>query len=136
MKQRPKLLLVEDDDEVRVALTRALEGAGYAVRALADGRHFADVAASALLLDSSDSSPDVIVTDVRLPGFNGLGVVEGLRLAGWDVPVVVISAFGDAEMRARVAVLGHAVLLAKPLNFQRLRGAIDSALAKPGSGLM
>ncbi|HEX7479989.1 MAG TPA: response regulator [Polyangiales bacterium] len=110
----PRVLLAEDDDDLRLGLTALLRFDGYDVYAVADGTSLLDKLASRLLSQELATPVDVIVTDVRMPGVNGLAIVEGLRADGWAQPVVLISAFGDDEVRARVERLESVVFLAKP----------------------
>lgn len=109
----PRILLAEDDHDVRSALARLLRLAGYEVRSVSNGMQMLDTL-SAWVLDRDDPPCDLIVTDVRMPGFNGLELVEGLRASGWRQPIVVISAFADAEMHRRVRRLEPAQLFPKP----------------------
>lgn len=108
-----RILLAEDDHDVRTALARLLRLAGYEVICVSNGMQMLDTL-SAWVLDRDEPPCDLIVTDVRMPGFNGLELVEGLRASGWKQPIVVISAFADAEMQRRVRRLEPAQLFAKP----------------------
>lgn len=123
-----RVLLAEDDDDVRDALARLLRLAGYEVRCVSSGMQMIEIC-GAWTLDEEEPPCDFIVTDVRMPGFNGLEVVEGLRKSGWRQPVVVISAFGDAEMQRRVRRLEPAQLFAKPFDPDALERALASFAA-------
>jgi CheY-like chemotaxis protein len=129
---RPRILLAEDDCELRSALASLLEHDGYQVHAVASGAALLDYLGTALLGDGPQPA-DVIVTDVRMPGFNGLSIAEGLRANGWQQPIVVITAFDDATIRARVDGLGAARLFGKPFELQAVEQAIASFLAPPPS---
>jgi DNA-binding response OmpR family regulator len=126
---RPLLLVVEDDDEIRAALARIFEHRGYAVSAASSGADFMDEVSRALLLEGEYRPPDAIITDICLPGADGLGVAEGLRAAGWQVPVFVISAFSDAAIQARVDALGGALFFDKPIDVDGLEAAVKRAIA-------
>ncbi len=127
--RQPRLLLAEDDDELRWALTEVFEELGFEVRSLMRGDQLLERIAFSLLVEDDGRSPDVIVTDVRLPSFNGLEVIEGMRRAGWKTPVLVVSAFGDAALRRRIASLGHAEFFAKPIDVDALVAAIERLVA-------
>ena len=124
-----RILLVEDDDDIRGALAMLFEQSGYVVETLHDGTAFVERICGSILLEEL-RPPDVIITDVRLPGsgFDGLGVVEGLRQAGWWLPVFVISAWPDDEVRARVDALGLAEFFPKPIDLDRLEASVRKAL--------
>jgi two-component system NtrC family response regulator/two-component system nitrogen regulation response regulator GlnG len=67
--------------------------------------------------------PMVVITDVRMPWYDGLQVVEALREIDPRIPVIVITAFPDDAVRAEVTRL-HAILLAKPFTRSQLRRAV------------
>jgi CheY-like chemotaxis protein len=122
--RRPRILLAEDDHDVRVALAHLLELAGYDVSPVANGAEMLDVLAASILLEADASPPDIIITDVRMPGFNGLSIVEGLRANGWTQPVIVISAFGDENMKERISRMDHTAFFAKPFDPEKLERAL------------
>ncbi|MCC7070831.1 MAG: response regulator [Deltaproteobacteria bacterium] len=126
--------VAEDDDDIRAAVTLLLEDAGYAVEALASGGLLLDRLAPAILGDPDVPRPDALVTDVRMPGINGLAMMEGLRANGWRAPIVVMTAFADDDMRKRVARLGAAALIDKPFDPDTLTQTLSSLLAATGEG--
>jgi two-component system response regulator MprA len=79
-----RALVIEDDDEVRAALRRALQLGGYAVILAAGGREG--------LLKAQTEVPDVIVLDVRMPDMDGLQVCRALRRAGNRTPILMLTA--------------------------------------------
>lgn len=129
LSRRYRLLLAEDDDEVRWSLTALFLNTGYEVHAVRDGAQFLDEFASVILGKPGNTPPDVIVTDVRMPGFSAMNIMAGLRDAGWTTPVMVISAFGDDALRARVERLGEATFFDKPLDMDALEVAVSTAAA-------
>lgn len=114
--RRLRVLLAEDDQDVRMALTHMLEMSGYEVLPVANGAEMLDVLAASILLEANASAPDIIITDVRMPGFNGLSIIEGLRANGWTQPVIVMSAFEDEDLRERIARMEHTAFFAKPFD--------------------
>ncbi len=114
-----RVLLAEDDDDLRGALTEFLRGEGLTVVAVADGD-----AALAHLHDVGDAPPDLLVTDVRMPRVNGIELLEGVRARGLGLPVIVMSAFGDGDTRDRALALGATSFLAKPVDINDLQRAI------------
>ena len=100
------ILVVDDDADVRVILTTALEMEGYAVSAAADGEDaLAHVAADA---------PDLILLDLRMPGLSGWDVAEALKAGGVVVPILALSASAEAE--AEAGEIGAAAWIAKPFD--------------------
>jgi CheY-like chemotaxis protein len=124
---RGHILLADDDFELRVALAAVLQRWGYHVETVSSGIALLDRLSGALL-EGASVPADAIVTDVRMPGCNGLSIVEGLRGNGWTVPLVVISAFADDDMRARVARLDNVGLLEKPFDPEALDLLLRDAL--------
>lgn len=126
--RRTRVILAEDDPDVREGAAQLLRRVGFEVTTAASGTELLEKLAGRLLRDGDGRSADVIVTDVRMPGFNGLRVVEGLRAAGWQQPVVVITAFADAALRERVGRLPSTALLAKPFAPEALEAAVAFAV--------
>ena len=120
-----RILLAEDDDEIRRALESLLSFDGYQVYAVENGGELMDYLSGWILGDTDETPADVIITDIRMPGFNGLTILEGLRARGWKLPVIVISAFGDDEIRRRVQNLGGAVFFSKPFEPVDLERAVE-----------
>jgi CheY-like chemotaxis protein len=119
-----RILLAEDDYELRDALHALLETDGYVVHTVPHGAAMLDFLASWILNQERAPPVDLIITDVRMPGLSGLSILEGLRANGWRTPVIVISAFGDDSMRARVQRLGSAAFFPKPFDPLALERAI------------
>jgi FixJ family two-component response regulator len=116
--RRPTLVVVEDHDHVRRALTRLLCACGYGVRAFDS--------AEAWLTDICPA--DGAIIDINLPGMSGLELDERLKREGRAIPTVFITALDD---------LGPAtsrVILQKPVDAQALLGAIEHALAARDGG--
>lgn len=132
---RGRVLLAEDDSEFRAMLASVLRHDGYEVIEAASGsellRHFS----ATILWPERFRTPDVVVSDVRMPGPDGLAVLRGLRQFEWDNPVILITAFGDAATHAAAADMAAAVL-DKPFNIDDLRALLAAALAEdaPRSG--
>lgn len=120
-KVRPRILLADDHEDLRSLLAVVLRRDGYEVIEAEDGM--------ALIESVRTCWPmDAIVTDLRMPGISGFEVMEALRSISCKVPVVVITAFGDAATHAEARRLGAAAVFDKPFEVDDLR----IALAKLG----
>lgn len=108
-------MLAEDDHDLRCVLARTLELRGLEVCAVASGTRVLEELANVMVRPLSTRSYDLLVTDVRMPGRDGLSVLAGLRRGGWRRPILVISAFFDDAVRRRVERLG-ATFMAKPVD--------------------
>ncbi len=74
----------------------------------------------------------LILSDINMPGMSGLDLLPKARAARPDVPVIMITAYGDADTRRTAEARGAAALFTKPLDFPELRRAIDGRLAAIG----
>jgi DNA-binding response OmpR family regulator len=114
------VLVAEDDPEMRRLIVEALRKDGYVVEEEADGgRLLTRLGASASFEGRCDAF-DLIVSDIRMPICSGLEVVKGLRDQRCETPVILMTAFGDEDTRARAHELG-AVLFEKPFEMKTLR---------------
>jgi DNA-binding response OmpR family regulator len=123
----PRILLAEDDDEMRRLLAEALRKDGYDVMAIADGKRLL-VALAGTMADSTHTGTwDLVLSDVRMPGHSGLQVLEEVRAARWQVPFILMTAFADDAAHAQARALG-AILFDKPFDLGKLRATVASLL--------
>lgn len=122
------VLLAEDDEEMRSLLAACLEQDGYTVDQVADGTALLDTF-EALRTGTAAVVPDLVVTDIQMPGCNGLGAVAQLRQWNESLPVIVITAFGDARVHERARELEVDRVLDKPFDLGDFLSAVDAALA-------
>jgi CheY-like chemotaxis protein len=126
MKPRPrrKLLVVEDDRDVRETLVRVLTDVGYEVRGAADGQ-----AALEELRRPGEPYPALMLLDLRMPRMDGRRLQEEIArdasLAHAGIPIVVFSADSRG---AEPALPGAVAVLAKPVRLERLLALIESVL--------
>jgi CheY-like chemotaxis protein len=116
-----RILLAEDQPEMRSLLCGMLAREGYEVVVAQDGPGLIQTLIAGLTEDGDAWIPDLIISDVRMPGFSGLEVLARLRRESWAMPVVLITAFGDQELHDEVARLGGACVLDKPFELEQLR---------------
>jgi len=105
----PRIWVVDDDRSVRFVLATALRDAGYAV----DGFESADSVLQAL---AARGAPDLLFTDVRMPGDSGLLLLDKLKLAYPQLPVIVMSAYTDVASTAGAFRGGAREFLSKPFD--------------------
>jgi two-component system response regulator PrrA len=118
----PDVLVVDDDEDIRVSLDRGLRLSGFAVRTAADGE-------AALAVVAADP-PDCVVLDVGLPGRDGIAVVEALRAAGVGVPVLVLSARSSIDDRVLGLAAGADDYLVKPFALAELVARLRALLRR------
>jgi FixJ family two-component response regulator len=114
------LAVVDDDADVRVALTRLVSSAGFAVETYACGADF--------LRSVEDYEPDCLVLDLHMPGMSGFDVQGALAAGHAGVPVVVITGHDTPESHARALQLGAKAYLCKPVDDEALLAAIGAAI--------
>jgi len=121
---RQEILLIEDDPDTRAALTLLLEHHGYAVRSADRG--------TTGLEEASLKTPDLVITDLSMPGMNGLDLLAQFRTmpALADVPVVVVSAQRDMGNRVAGFELGADDFLTKPVQVDDLLARIRRLLVR------
>ena len=83
-------------------------------------------------LESIEQNPnvDLVVSDINMPGMSGLEMLPEVRAKRPDVPVIMITAYGDAETRRKAVERGAIGLLTKPIDFALLRHEIDTRLGQ------
>lgn len=113
--------IVDDDDDVREALSDLLSVVGF------ESRSFDR--AEALLAEFEPGAFDCIVTDVRMPGMNGLQLLRRLRDLGASVPVIIITSDTDSTLRSRALAGGAHAHLVKPIEDRMLLLHLESAFA-------
>jgi FixJ family two-component response regulator len=119
---RPSLVVVvDDDDSLRRSVENLLDSVGMRVRTFASGEDLlrADVLGEA----------GCLVLDLRLEGMTGLDVMAHLSAAGQAVPVVMLTAHGDEEVRQQALKAGARAFLAKPFRPDELVPIIEQLLA-------
>jgi DNA-binding response OmpR family regulator len=113
-----RILLAEDDEQLRDALARLLREDGYEVTECGDGlrlrEHLNCMLLSPEVLGRDPERFDVIVSDVRMPGATGLAVLEGVQLFEELPPMILITGFGNEETHVKAKRWGAVATLDKP----------------------
>jgi len=118
-----RIVLAEDDPEMRRLVAWSLHQAGYDVVECKDGLSL--MRKLGFLDPVKIPQPvDLIITDIRMPGFTGFQVLESAREFEEVPPIILISAFADEEAQERARRLGAAALLSKPFDMSELLGRI------------
>ena len=121
MKRRkqgaPRVLVVDDDERLMMAITQVLHDAGYETRTAYDGH----IAMQRL---SMGYAPDLIILDLVMPRVNGLEVLNWMRQHDFQIPIVLATSEDDV----RAADVGAVVKLSKPFTREELLAAVANAL--------
>ena len=120
--RRARVLVAEDDDELRELVALLLRAQGHQVLSVSNGTQMLRELAQASVQRFPRDAFDLIVTDVRMPGVTGLEAITRLREVGYSTPVITMTAFPDDELRRRAHQLDMLVL-DKPFKLADLRDA-------------
>ena len=123
------ILVVDDEPDVEMLFRQQFR------RDLRDGRFTMDFAQSGdgalqRIRDAAGASLILILSDINMPGMSGLEMLPQVRARRPDVPVIMITAYGDAETRKKAIERGAEGLLTKPIDFALLRHEIDARLGQ------
>ncbi len=121
-KKIPRILLAEDNHDMRKLLAMSLRKNGYEVAEFADGPSMLDHYFSVSSIQKG-AAFDLVISDVRMPGLTGIEIVEGMYDHKGFPPVVLITAFGDEDTHAQAQRLGVVAMFDKPFD-------IDDLIAK------
>ena len=123
------ILVVDDESDVELLFRQQFR------RDLRAGRfsmEFAQSAGMALqrITDAGDESLILILSDINMPGMSGLELLPKAKAMRPDVPIIMITAYGDAETKRKAPENGAEALLTKPIDFGTLRSEIDSRVER------
>ena len=113
--------IVEDDDDHRLGLCDLLDAAGHAPRG------FAEALAALAALDAGEV-PQVILSDLRMPGLDGMGLLRALRERGCPAPLVMLTGHGDVGQAVQAMQLGAQDFLEKPYDADHLLSVVARCL--------
>ena len=119
-----KILLIDDEEELRRATAQALELSGFEVETF--------TGAESILERVGYSFPGVVVSDIRMPGMDGMTLLQRIREIDTEVPVIVVTGHGDVRLAVKAMREGAYDFLEKPFNMQVLEGTIRRALDRRG----
>jgi DNA-binding NtrC family response regulator len=122
MATRGRILIVDDEANARAALSEILRDDGYATETAADGFK--------ALGKLEEFVPDVILTDLKMPGLDGIAFMEKARAAAPGAVFVVMTAFGTIQSAVAAVKKGAENYLTKPLDFEALAAVVDRAMEK------
>ncbi|MFT5686167.1 MAG: two-component system response regulator AtoC [Myxococcota bacterium] len=120
MAERATILVCDDEELIRWSLNEHLTAEGYRVIEAEDGEE--------CLKRVGDCSPDLVLSDLKMPRMGGLEMLRQLRSRGSEVPVIVLTAFGAVETAVEATRLGASDYLSKPFDLREISLAVDKVL--------
>jgi len=118
-----KILIIEDSSFQRRIVSGILSGEGHEVVAAENGREGLDRA--------EQLRPDLIISDLLMPEFNGFEVLEAIRAKNLNIPVIVLTSDIQKTTESRCRNLGARAVLNKPVNQEQLIAAVRDAIGVP-----
>lgn len=123
-----RILVAEDDDEMRIMLVQALRSAGYKVVEVPSGIELLDYFNYLLVRGPCGKKISLIISDIRMPGFTGLEILQGMRHYKGFPPMILITAFGDEMTHAEAKRSGAAVVFDKPFDVNDLIAKVNEII--------
>jgi len=124
VRQRARLLVVDDEPNMVELLSASLRFAGFEVLTAADG--------PSALAEARRSRPDLLVLDVMMPGMDGFDVIRRLRAEGFDASVLFLSARDAPEDKVTGLTLGGDDYVTKPFSLSEVIARIEAVLRRTG----
>ena len=126
MSQGKKVYVIDDDPAMRDSLDFLLGSAGFSVRVFDSAQVFLD--------ELAKLEPGCVVTDVRMPGIDGIELLRRMHSGARKLPVIVMTGHGDVPLAVEAMKLGALDFLEKPFEDDRLIGMIETALSEQQDG--
>lgn len=114
-----KIVIIDDEEDIREVIKIALEDKGYTVATAQDGE--------AGILQCEKMSPQIVITDIRMPKMNGIQVLDSLKKKAPDIEVIVVTAFGEMDLAIQALQLDASDFITKPINDEALHLALKRA---------
>lgn len=124
LEQAPVISIVDDDESMREATKSLVQSLGYRALAFSSAEEF--------LGSTQLTGTACLITDVQMPGLNGVQLQDRLRAVGHPIPMIFISAFPDEGQKRQVLASGAIGYLPKPFKEDQLIDCIDAALKHQG----
>ncbi len=120
VQQQNLVVVVDDEEPVREAVSRLLRAAGLTVRAFASAEDF--------LISGLLNTTGCVIADIRMPGMSGLDLLAELNARRCPIPTILITAHGDETLRLQAMRAGAVKFLAKPVDGETLLASVLAAL--------
>ncbi len=114
-----QIVLIDDEADIREVTSYTLKDAGYSVATAPDGKSGFEL--------YQRKSPQIVITDIRMPRMDGLEVLEKIKQTGSDTEVIVVTAFGEMDLAIRALQLDASDFITKPINDTSLHLALQRA---------
>lgn len=120
MENKGKILVIDDDSEIRYSLKRVLEARGYSVILAGSGEEGVEVA--------GEEQPAVIYSDNRMPGISGLEALQHLRNTAPNAMVIIMTAYGTTQTAIEAMKFGAFDYIVKPFELKKILSLTEKAM--------
>ncbi|MBI5184550.1 MAG: response regulator [Nitrospinae bacterium] len=115
---KPHVLIVDDERSLRFSMKTALMTGGYKISTAMDGKEGLEKIHEN---ENGDSPVSLIITDINMPGMNGLRFIDELKKLPRQIPIIVVTGYGDRNLLEELVHKGISGYLDKPMNVEALR---------------
>lgn len=122
-----KILIIDDEDDVREVLRLHLESAKYNVLEASDG----EAGINMMKMGSNLLQVGLIICDIRMPKVNGIEAIDYLKLNAPSIPIMVVTGYPDSELAVSLLKKGVKDYLVKPVEKEKLLAKVAEVLSAP-----
>lgn len=122
--KKSKLLIVDDQNGIRVLLTEVFNSEGYDTFQASNGKSAIEIVKA--------ESPDLVLLDMKIPGMDGLEILKHIKAINPDIKIIMMTAYGELDMIKEATDLGALMHFTKPFDIDELRQTVNSHLRPPG----
>jgi two-component system response regulator (stage 0 sporulation protein F) len=120
--EQKKILIVDDQNGIRVLLVEVFNGEGYKTFQASNGKIALDIVRK--------DAPDLVLLDMKIPGMDGLEILKHIKDIDSSIKVIMMTAYGELDMIKEATDLGALMHFTKPFDIDELRAAVNSQLKK------
>ncbi|GAA4833304.1 sporulation initiation phosphotransferase Spo0F [Paenibacillus vulneris] len=122
---KKKLLIVDDQNGIRILLMEVFSSEGYETYQASNGKLALEIVRSA--------SPDLVLLDMKIPGMDGLDILKHIKAIDPSIKVIMMTAYGELDMIKEATELGAIMHFTKPFDIDELRHAVNNQLRLTGN---
>jgi two-component system, response regulator, stage 0 sporulation protein F len=121
---KKKVLIVDDQNGIRVLLVEVFSNEGYETYQASNGRLALDIV--------RNNPPDLVLLDMKIPGMDGLEILKHIKQINPAIKVIMMTAYGELDMIKEATDLGALMHFTKPFDIDELRQAVNAQLGPYG----
>ncbi|CAG7652915.1 response regulator [Paenibacillus allorhizosphaerae] len=122
---KKKLLIVDDQNGIRILLMEVFSSEGYETYQASNGKLALEIVRNA--------SPDLVLLDMKIPGMDGLDILKHIKSIDSSIKVIMMTAYGELDMIKEATDLGAIMHFTKPFDIDELRQAVNQQLRSPNN---